>query len=69
MVKAQTLLPASPCIRQCTLDEHDICLGCFRSLEEILAWQASDAAQRTQILVRCKARRSAHPLRMSAPQG
>ncbi|MBT2912746.1 DUF1289 domain-containing protein, partial [Vibrio anguillarum] len=26
--------PKSPCIRQCCLDEMDICLGCFRSLNE-----------------------------------
>ena len=28
----------SPCIRNCCLDENDICLGCFRSVEEITSW-------------------------------
>ncbi len=30
--------PSSPCIRNCYLDSNDICLGCFRSIEEILKW-------------------------------
>jgi predicted Fe-S protein YdhL (DUF1289 family) len=30
----------NPCIRHCCLDEHDICVGCFRSYEEILAWHS-----------------------------
>ncbi|MFZ1295916.1 MAG: DUF1289 domain-containing protein, partial [Pseudomonadales bacterium] len=29
---------ASPCIRHCTLDEADICIGCGRSLQDILDW-------------------------------
>jgi len=29
----------SPCIRVCTLDKSgELCLGCFRTLEEIGAW-------------------------------
>lgn len=54
------LLPASPCIRQCCLDEHsNICIGCFRSLAEITGWQAADAAEREHILARCAERRIA----------
>jgi len=41
---------ASPCIRNCCLDEHDICLGCFRSLEEIVAWGDADNQRRREIL-------------------
>jgi len=33
----------SPCVRNCCLDENDVCLGCGRLLEEILRWhEASD---------------------------
>ncbi|TRY30374.1 DUF1289 domain-containing protein [Aliiglaciecola sp. M165] len=33
----------SPCIRNCCLDQNDMCVGCFRMLDEILIWgQASD---------------------------
>jgi predicted Fe-S protein YdhL (DUF1289 family) len=28
----------SPCVRNCCLNEDDICLGCRRSLSEIIAW-------------------------------
>ena len=30
--------PQSPCISLCTLDEDDICMGCLRSLDEIVDW-------------------------------
>lgn len=28
----------SPCVRICTLDEKQICVGCGRSLDEIAVW-------------------------------
>ena len=38
---------ASPCIRHCTLDAQDVCLGCHRSIEEICRWgKASDDERR-----------------------
>jgi predicted Fe-S protein YdhL (DUF1289 family) len=42
----------SPCVRNCCLNEQDICLGCFRSLDEIKLWGRSDTSiqQKTQIL-------------------
>jgi len=40
----------SPCIRNCCLDDEDICLGCFRSLEEICQWGSlSDTARMTTL--------------------
>ena len=30
--------PDSPCILNCTLDLDDRCLGCGRSLEQIIRW-------------------------------
>ena len=47
---AQPSVVSSPCIRNCCLDEDDICLGCYRSLTEICAWGAADDAQRREIL-------------------
>ncbi|SDW24419.1 hypothetical protein SAMN05216287_0492 [Pseudomonas kuykendallii] len=41
---------ASPCCRRCCLDALDVCLGCGRSLEEILQWSESDDARRRQIV-------------------
>ncbi|CAG1770004.1 hypothetical protein BAC3_00718 [uncultured bacterium] len=40
----------SPCIRKCCLDRQDICMGCFRSLDEILAWTKVDDRTRQQFL-------------------
>ncbi|CAM3973978.1 DUF1289 domain-containing protein [Pseudoalteromonas byunsanensis] len=47
----------SPCIRNCCLDDHDVCLGCGRTLAEILAWSKSDKNQRLIILARCEQRK------------
>ena len=51
----------SPCIRNCCLDDNDICLGCFRSLEEIRNWSGSDNPGREQILRNAERRRQSHP--------
>ena len=49
---------ASPCIRLCTLDDQDVCLGCFRSMAEICAWSRASNDERRQIVVACELRRS-----------
>jgi predicted Fe-S protein YdhL (DUF1289 family) len=49
----------SPCIRNCCLDEHDICLGCFRHVDEIIAWGSADSTQRRHILANADQRRRA----------
>lgn len=49
----------SPCVRQCCLDDKDICLGCFRSLKEILFWSEADAIQKLSIIENCKNRKAA----------
>lgn len=51
----------SPCIRICTLDASgELCLGCFRTLDEIVAWTGLSEAERAGVLARLPARRSAH---------
>ncbi|MGK2914393.1 MAG: DUF1289 domain-containing protein [Porticoccaceae bacterium] len=47
----------SPCVRNCCLDTDDTCLGCFRSLQEILRWSAADNQGRTLILESAERRR------------
>jgi predicted Fe-S protein YdhL (DUF1289 family) len=47
----------SPCVRNCCLDENDICLGCGRELQEILHWQQSSDTEREAILLRARQRR------------
>jgi predicted Fe-S protein YdhL (DUF1289 family) len=47
----------SPCVRNCCLDEQDICLGCFRSLDEILQWGAASEASKLEMLKKASQRK------------
>lgn len=47
---------ASPCRRQCCLDDQDICLGCGRTLQEILDWGKADMAGKRSICAAAEAR-------------
>ena len=49
---------ASPCIRNCCLDDQDICLGCLRSLDEICHWSNLDNQQRLDVLTQAAKRKS-----------
>ena len=48
----------SPCVRNCCLDANDICLGCGRSLKEILDWHKVSESERQEILALAKKRLS-----------
>ncbi|MDD2737459.1 MAG: DUF1289 domain-containing protein [Methylomonas lenta] len=52
----------SPCVRNCCLDEQDICLGCFRSIEEICAWSKASSQLRQQFLHNAEQRQRLHLL-------
>ena len=56
--------PPSPCVRNCCLDDEDVCLGCHRTLSEICGWHKASSAEKTEILVRCEARHEARQRRM-----
>lgn len=43
----------SPCIRNCCLDEEDICLGCFRHINEIVAWRSYSREEKKRIITVC----------------
>ncbi|MEN7342300.1 MAG: DUF1289 domain-containing protein [Pseudomonadota bacterium] len=42
--------PQSPCISVCTLDEDNVCMGCFRTLDEIIDWTMLDDAEKQAVL-------------------
>lgn len=46
----------SPCVRNCCLDDENVCLGCFRTLKEICAWHEAPDSEKLAILVRCRSR-------------
>lgn len=48
----------SPCVRNCCLDGDDVCLGCFRTVEEIMLWGGADDEEKLAILDRAIQRRS-----------
>lgn len=48
---------ASPCVRNCCLNQQDMCVGCFRVLDEIVGWGAASKERKEQILLCCAARR------------
>jgi predicted Fe-S protein YdhL (DUF1289 family) len=45
-------------VRNCCLDEADVCLGCGRTVDEIRDWHQADAEGRRAILARAAERRS-----------
>lgn len=47
----------SPCVRNCCLNDADVCLGCFRSLFEIRNWLQANDATRKQFLQNAALRR------------
>ncbi|WP_206483120.1 DUF1289 domain-containing protein [Thalassotalea sp. G2M2-11] len=49
----------SPCIRNCCLNEQDVCLGCYRHLDEITGWQAFTKQEKIAILSLCTKRKVA----------
>lgn len=56
----------SPCVRNCCLDDHDVCIGCGRTLDEIRAWSVVDDETRLRIRVqadeRVRERRQRYPM-------
>ncbi len=56
------IVAQSPCVRNCCLNERDICLGCFRSLDEIMQWSAADNRERHVILNNARQRKQSYCL-------
>ena len=51
----------SPCINICMLDEeHGLCRGCWRTLDEIGDWGRYSAAERAHIMASLQSRREVY---------
>lgn len=49
----------TPCIKVCFVDDASgLCLGCFRTLEEIAAWASYPEAERERLMASLPARRA-----------
>ena len=40
----------SPCIRRCTLNDQDVCIGCGRTLNDIKQWSNATRDQQIGII-------------------
>lgn len=47
----------SPCIRECCLDENDLCLGCFRLMDEITSWPYLCNSEKIEVLSHAERRK------------
>lgn len=46
----------SPCVAACALTEDDICIGCYRTTEEIQQWRYLPNAEKVAVLKLCRER-------------
>lgn len=53
-----------PCIRQCCLNEEDVCLGCFRTFDDMLQWNKSSSEEKMKMLEMAKERKKEHSLKL-----
>jgi len=52
----------SPCVAHCGLNQDDFCMGCFRHIDEIVAWSGASNKQKSHIIAKL-------PLRKAQQQG
>ena len=54
----------SPCIKICVMDpQRGVCLGCCRTLDEIMRWSAMCDAERDRVMAELPQRRKALDIR------
>ena len=41
---------STPCVRTCCLDRDGVCLGCHRTVDEIIRWREMDEAERLRLM-------------------
>ncbi|WP_372763917.1 DUF1289 domain-containing protein [Litorivivens sp.] len=46
----------SPCISVCALDEDDLCMGCYRTMQEITDWSEYTNEVKREVIVRAQQR-------------
>ena len=49
----------SPCVSICVLDDDDICMGCYRSADEITDWLMTSDEEKREVLRNAKSRMEA----------
>lgn len=46
----------SPCVRLCTLNDDEVCLGCGRTLQDIIGWTQMSEAEKVACVARAQIR-------------
>lgn len=54
----ETPIP-SPCVSVCALDDDDVCMGCYRTGEEITFWGRFNNEERRQVMKKVAEREKA----------
>lgn len=49
-----------PCIKRCSLNEEEICLGCFRTFDDMLQWNKASIEEKKEMLKIAAQRKIAH---------
>jgi len=53
----------SPCIKVCKLEPvHNLCIGCFRTVNEIGMWVGMNETQQARTIALCEVRRAGYRL-------
>lgn len=48
----------SPCIEVCSLNDSDVCVGCYRTANEIIEWFSANDQRKREILAAVSERRN-----------
>ncbi len=46
----------SPCVSVCVLNDEDVCVGCYRTGQEISQWGRMDSSAKQEVLSLCRTR-------------
>ena len=49
-----------PCIRKCCLNEKDVCMGCYRTLDDMRVWHKVTTSEKKNMLMLAEKRRLEH---------
>ncbi len=48
----------SPCVEVCSLNNSDVCIGCYRTASEIIEWFSANDQRKREILAAVSERRA-----------
>ncbi|MCM2972245.1 DUF1289 domain-containing protein [Larsenimonas suaedae] len=51
----------SPCRNHCQLNDEQLCTGCYRHIDEIVAWGSLSDADKACVLARIRRRKAERP--------